>query len=146
MIYKSYSAKRSVFIIKIDLQEAEYLVKHNNTLRLCDSYVKKSSMKKRDTKPFANVVSVYKCPSRKPRPISKITFSPENTGRMAVAYCPYEFDPSLREHSCEAFFWEVENPVRPEGMVRASAQIVDLRYHPKDVQNICGALFTGQVS
>lgn len=126
-------------------QEAEHLVRHNNTLRLCDSYTKKAYVPNRDTKPYANVVSVYKCPSRRKRPISKITFAPDNAGKMAVAYCPYEFDPLLREHSCEAFFWEVENPTRPEGMVRASAQIVDLRYHQKDIHSICGALFTGQV-
>lgn len=115
-------------------------------MRLCDSYTKKSYVQKRDTKPYANVVSVYKCPSRRKRPISKITFAPDNAGRMAVAYCPYEFDPLLREQSCEAFFWEVENPTRPEGMVRAPAQIVDLRYHQKDFHSVCGGLFTGQVA
>lgn len=65
---------------------------------------------------------------------------------MAVAYFPYEFDPMLREQSCEAFFWDVEIPTKPEGMVRASSQIVDLRYHQKDEHSTCGALFSGQVS
>ncbi|ODN04326.1 Dynein intermediate chain 3, ciliary [Orchesella cincta] len=128
-------------------KEADYLVRYNNTLPLYSRYYRKcNSVRRRDTKPRANVVAVYRCPSAKKRPVSRITFAPESAGRMAVAYCPYEYDPMLREHSNEAFFWEVENPTRPEGLVRAPAQIVDVRYHPKDVHSICGALFTGQVA
>lgn len=126
-------------------KEAETLVKHNNTLALCDPINKNPFQLKRDTKPAARVIGVYRCPTSLKRPVSRISFAPGNAGRMAVAYCPYEFDPMFREHNCEAFFWEVENPTRPEGLVRAAAQIADVRYHPSDVHSICGALFTGQV-
>ncbi|CAL8077612.1 unnamed protein product [Orchesella dallaii] len=146
---KKKMQKDEMYIEAVPLmaKEADYLVRYNNTLPFYNRYYTKCNKNSgRDTKPRANVVSVYRCPYRKTRPVSKITFAPEGCGRMAVSYCPYEYDPGFRDHNCEAYFWEVECPTRPEGLVRAPAQIVDIRYHPKDVHNICGALFTGQVA
>jgi hypothetical protein len=126
----------------------EELIKNNNTINFyrnnyeCEAIVAPD----RDLVPSATVINVYKNPAAKPRRVSKITFAPDNIGRMAVAQCPFEFDPLLREHTGEAYFWEIENPTIPEGMIRAGSLITDVRYHPKDLHCIIGSLFTGQVS
>ncbi|OXA56887.1 Dynein intermediate chain 3, ciliary [Folsomia candida] len=142
--------KEDAFTIAVPLMadEMEELIKNNNTINFyrsafsCDSIIAPD----RELVPTATVVNVYKNPANRPRRVSRITFAPENIGRMAVAQCPYEFDPSLRQHAGEAFFWEIENPTRPEGMIRAGSPITDVRYHPKDLHTIVGSLFTGQVA
>lgn len=132
----------------VHLKEMEELIKNNNTINFyrntfsCEALIPPD----KDLVPTATVVNVYKNPASKPRRVSRISFAPENSGRMAVAQCPYEFDPKLREHSGEAFFWEIENSTRPEGMIRAGGLITDVRYHPKDLHTIIGSLFTGQVA
>jgi len=89
----------------------------------------------------------YKFPRKTPLAcrVSRIIFAPDNVGRMAVAHCPFEFDPYLRFQTGHAYFWDVEIPSRPEAMIKADSIITDIRYHNKDLHSICGSLFTGQV-
>jgi hypothetical protein len=96
--------------------------------------------------PHARIAYKYPRQTKRPCRVSRIIFAPDNVGRMAVAHAPFEFDPSLRYQSGEAYFWEVEIPSRPEAMIKADSIITDIRYHPKDLHSICGSLFTGQVS
>jgi len=123
-------------------------IKYNNAINFYSDYWKKKEgeiLHKKKVKPTAKVVEVFNCPTRNPATVRHIQWAPGNAGRIAVAYCPYEFDPYLRSCPGQAYFWEVENPTRPEATVKATSQIVDVRYHPKDVHSIVGALYNGQV-
>jgi hypothetical protein len=130
----------------IELKTMEDLIKNNNTINFYRKGYKSTPVSaEKDLVPSATVVNVYKNPISEPRRASRISFAPDNAGKMLVAQAPFEYDPALRESTGEAYFWDVENPSTPEGVCQAGSHIMDARYNPKDLYVICGALFSGQV-
>ncbi|CAG7821652.1 unnamed protein product [Allacma fusca] len=125
----------------------ERLIKQNNALDIYGDFFGEP-WKDPDTHkqpPYAHVIEVYRdfCATR--RPVSRITWAPENAGRVGICHCPLEFDGKLRQQPTEAFLWDLENASRPESVCRAGTHIVDIRYNPKDINSIIGGCFDGSV-
>ena len=126
----------------------EKLIKQNNALDIYGDFFDEpwSDPDAHKTPPYAHVVEVYRDPCASKRPVSKISWAPDNVGRVGICHCPLEFDSRLRQQPTEAFLWDLENSSRPEGLVRAGSHVVDMRYNPKDMHLIIGGCFDGSVS
>lgn len=121
-------------------------VRENNAIELYDElFPAKWKSKDKQQSPKGVTVSVFRDWTKLKRPVHKVDWSPVSIGRMIVAHLPREFSPSLRSDPANCYIWEVENPTRPEAMIRSWGQVTDLHFHPKDYHSICGCCYDGTV-
>ncbi|XP_066909187.1 dynein intermediate chain 3, ciliary-like [Halyomorpha halys] len=91
-------------------------------------------------------VNVFRDPLPIKRPVSNISWSPDQGSRLAVSYSNLDFQKENSDAHINSYIWHVENPNRPELVIDAGVPIVCLEYNPRDVNTLIGGLYNGQVA
>ncbi|NXE14387.1 DNAI2 protein, partial [Lophotis ruficrista] len=138
----------------------EHCVKQNNAINIYEEYFGEEEMAEvEDEPPSAKTISVIsKLPSlfdlllskRDPNVIKRmathLSWHPDACRRVAVAYSSLEFQQNVKDMSFDSYIWDLENPNKPELVLKPSSRLVSLEYNPKDSHVLLGGCYNGQMA
>ncbi|XP_064216038.1 dynein intermediate chain 3, ciliary isoform X2 [Tribolium castaneum] len=94
----------------------------------------------------ARTVNVYQDQSTPSRPVTHISWSPDNQTKLAVSHCNLSFQAVVPNQTTHSYIWEVENPNLPLHVLKPEHPIVCLEYNQKDPNSLVSGMFNGQVA
>ncbi|PNF32875.1 Dynein intermediate chain 3, ciliary [Cryptotermes secundus] len=124
----------------------EHCILQNNAINIYEEYfedVESATLMERCS---ARTLNVYRDPNKVKRPVTHLSWSPDGGTRLAVSHCNLEFQRRSPDLSTFSYIWEVENPNKPQLILKPSVPIVCLEYNPKDVNCLVSGMFSGQVA
>ncbi|NXL83623.1 DNAI2 protein, partial [Alectura lathami] len=147
----------------------EHCVKQNNAIDIYEEYFgEEETAELEDEPPSAKTINVLSDPGpeaavneltpflhaplsqRDPnvtkRTAARLSWHPDTCKKLAVAYCSLEFQHSLEDMSCDSYIWDLENPNKPELVLKPSSALVSLEYNPKDSHILVGGCYNGQLA
>ncbi|KAG5893159.1 hypothetical protein JTB14_000420 [Gonioctena quinquepunctata] len=124
----------------------ENCILQNNAINIYQQYfsdVEPTPLVERST---ARTVNVYQDQCTPTRPITHISWSPDNQTKLAVSHCNLVFQSDIPKQSRYSYIWEVENPNRPNFTLKPEHSIVCLEYSQKDPHSLVSGQINGQVA
>ncbi|KZC05587.1 Dynein intermediate chain 3, ciliary [Dufourea novaeangliae] len=89
-------------------------------------------------------VKNFEDPETPRRPVTNISWSPDNGNRILVSYCFLEY--GKRTDNCNrVYVWQVDNPTEPYMAMESFYACVACEYNPRDPSVVAGGLMNGQV-
>lgn len=89
---------------------------------------------------------MHRDPNDVPRSIAHISWYPDGTRKLAAAYSMLEFQKSPLGMCLDSYIWEVDNPNKPETVLKPSSPMLCLEYNPKDPHLLIGGYQNGQIA
>uniref|UniRef100_A0A8C0HS99 DNAI2 protein n=1 Tax=Buteo japonicus TaxID=224669 RepID=A0A8C0HS99_9AVES len=80
------------------------------------------------------------------RTATHLSWHPDTCKKLAVAYSSLEFQQNMKNMSFDSYIWDLENPNKPELVLRPSSPLVSLEYNPKDSHVLVGGCYNGQMA
>ncbi|NXD76749.1 DNAI2 protein, partial [Halcyon senegalensis] len=140
----------------------ENYIKTNNAIDIYEDYFGEEEVTEMDDEPPSaktiNIIravgqlpSLLSCyPKRDPNVIKRtathLSWHPNTWKKLAVAYSSLEFQQSTRDMSFDSYVWDLENPNKPELVLKPSSPLVCLEYNPKDSHMLLGGCYNGQMA
>ncbi|NXH22033.1 DNAI2 protein, partial [Bucco capensis] len=137
----------------------EHYIKQNNAIDIYEEYFVEEEMEEEDEPPsaktiniireltsFFNVLLSKRDPNIKKRTATHLSWHPEASKKLAVAYCNLEFQQNKKDMSFDSYIWDLENPKKPELILQPSSPLVTLEYNHKDSCILLGGCYNGQVA
>lgn len=87
-------------------QTVELCTLQNNACNIYEQYFNNSESTPLIQKPFSRTVNVYRDPLPMKRPITHLSWSPDQGNRIAVSYCNMTFKKSST-YSAISYIWDV---------------------------------------
>ncbi|XP_017758642.1 PREDICTED: trichohyalin-like [Eufriesea mexicana] len=91
------------------------------------------------------VSNLFEDPETKVRPIRDLSWSPNGSDRLAVAYGFMEFEEHSADVSPYSYVWDIENPNKALHTLKSSSQLMTVEFNPRDPVLLLSGLITGQV-
>ncbi|BFZ17387.1 hypothetical protein BsWGS_20426 [Bradybaena similaris] len=123
----------------------EHCIKQNNALDIYEEYFEDIDVEEIDEPASAKTLNVFRDPNDIKRTATNISWHPDGSCNLAVAYCTLEFQSALPGTSMCSYIWDVENPNIPDLTVKPISPLVCLEYNPKDVHILLGGCYNGQI-
>ncbi|XP_034947678.1 dynein intermediate chain 3, ciliary [Chelonus insularis] len=123
----------------------EHCILQNNACNIYEQYFDDTEAVPLIRRAFSRTVNVYRDPIPLKRPITHLSWSPDQGTRMAVSYCNIDFKKSSI-HSNFSYIWDIENPNNPFVTFKPFCPIASMEYNPKDSNTLVSGLTTGQVA
>ncbi|CAH1393429.1 unnamed protein product [Nezara viridula] len=124
----------------------EHCVHQNNAINIYELYFEDCEDSDMVEQQAFRTVNVFRDPLPIKRPVSNISWSPDQGSRLAVSHSNLDFQKESNDAHINSYIWHVENPNRPELVIDAGVPIVCLEYNPRDVNTLVGGLYNGQVA
>ncbi|NXU75543.1 DNAI2 protein, partial [Oreotrochilus melanogaster] len=138
----------------------EHYVRQNNTINIYEEYFEEEEMVElEDESPCAKTINILSKPTssfgvlfskRDPNIIKRmathISWNPNISEKLAVAYSNLQFQHSTKNMSFDSYIWDLENPNNPELSLTPSSPLVCLEYNPKDTNILVGGCYNGQIT
>ncbi|XP_018577180.1 dynein intermediate chain 3, ciliary-like [Anoplophora glabripennis] len=124
----------------------ENCILQNNAINIYQQYfsdVEPTTLVERSS---ARTVNLYQDQCNPTRPITHISWSPDNQTKLAVSHCNLIFQPKGQRDSTFSYIWEVENPNRPLIILKPEYSVVCLEYNQKDPHSLVSGQINGQVA
>lgn len=96
--------------------------------------------------PSTRTVTILRDPARVRRGAQAISWHPDGSGKLAVAYSVLEFQQQPAGMPAASHVWNVANPSAPEATLAAPVPLVTLAYNLKDHNLVGGGQYNGQVT
>ncbi|NXE30292.1 DNAI2 protein, partial [Ardeotis kori] len=80
------------------------------------------------------------------RTATHLSWHPDTCRKVAVAYSSLEFQQNVKDMSFDSYIWDLENPNKPELILKPSSRLVSLEYNPKDSHVLLGGCYNGQMA
>lgn len=96
--------------------------------------------------PSTRTVTILRDPARVRRGAQAISWHPDGSGKLAVAYSVLEFQRQPVGMPATSHVWDVANPSAPEATLTAPVPLVTLAYNLKDHNLVGGGQYNGQVT
>ncbi|NWU67562.1 DNAI2 protein, partial [Pterocles burchelli] len=137
----------------------EHCAKQNNAINIYEEFfAEEETVEVEDEPPSAKTISVVSnppalchvlSPHRDPnvtkRTATHLSWHPDACGKLAVAYGSLEFQRDGSDLSFDSYIWDLENPKKPEFVLKPSSPLVCLEYNPKDSHILLGGCYNGQM-
>ncbi|CAG5123303.1 unnamed protein product [Candidula unifasciata] len=125
----------------------EHCIKQNNAIDIYEDYFEDLDLAQ-DWSPAASAktINVFRDPSEVKRTATYISWYPDGPRKLAVAYCNLRFQSSPPGTSMDSYIWDVENPNKPEMVIKPVSPLVCLEYNPKDSHVLIGGCYNGQIA
>ncbi|XP_033209983.1 dynein intermediate chain 2, axonemal [Belonocnema kinseyi] len=123
----------------------EHCILQNNACNIYEQYFSNTESTPLVQKTFSRTVNVYRDPLPMKRPITHLSWSPDQGNRLAVSYCSMAFKKTAN-YSTVSYIWDVENPNKPYMQLKTFCPMVTLEYNPKDSNILISGLMTGQIA
>lgn len=124
----------------------EHTIRQNNAIDIYEEYFEDIEVDTVDETPSAKTINVFRDPNEIKRTSTHISWFPDGPRKLAVAYCNLEFQGSTPDTSMESYIWDVENPNKPETVLKPVSPLVCLEYNPKDSHILLGGCYNGQIA
>ncbi|NXN96412.1 DNAI2 protein, partial [Rhinopomastus cyanomelas] len=141
----------------------EHCVKQNNAIDIYEEYFEEADVTEmEDELPSAKTIVVISClganislfdvppsqrdPNATKRTATHLSWHPNKSKKLAVAYSSLEFQQNVKDMSSESYIWNLENPNKPELVLKPSSPLVCLEYNPKDTHLLVGGCYNGQMA
>ncbi|XP_059853873.1 dynein axonemal intermediate chain 2 [Delphinus delphis] len=125
----------------------EHCIKQNNAIDIYQEYFDdEDAVEVMEEAPSAKTVSVFRDPQEIKRPATHISLHPDGNRKLAVAYSCLNFQRAPEGMSNESYIWDLENPNRPEIVLKPSSPLVTLEYNPKDSHVLLAGCYNGQIA
>jgi len=123
----------------------EHCIRQNNAVDIYEQYFDEVEADTIDEAPSAKTINVFRDPNTVKRTATFISWYPDGCKKIAVAYSNLEFQRNTPEPSYASYIWDVENPNKPEQMLKPVSPLVCLEYNPKDSHILVGGCYNGQI-
>ncbi|NXL63932.1 DNAI2 protein, partial [Chordeiles acutipennis] len=138
----------------------EHSVKQNNAIDIYEKYFGEEEMAEvEDEFPFAKTINIIskltsffgvllskRDPNLSKRTATHLSWHPDTCKKLAVAYSSLEFQHNMKDMSFDSYIWDLENPHKPELVLKPSSPLVTLEYNPKDSHILVGGCYNGQIA
>ncbi|XP_062472857.1 dynein axonemal intermediate chain 2 [Pezoporus occidentalis] len=125
----------------------EHCVKQNNAIDIYEEYFEEEEMIEVEIEPpSAKTISAIRDPNTAKRTATHISWCPNASKKLAVAYSILEFQQSKKDMSLDSYIWDLENSSRPEMVLKPPSPLVTLEYNPKDSFVLVGGCYNGQMA
>ncbi|NWS61260.1 DNAI2 protein, partial [Chunga burmeisteri] len=138
----------------------EHCVKQNNAIDIYEEYFGEEEMAEVEDEPpsaktiniiskltsFFDVLLLKRDPNVTKRTATHLSWHPDTCKKLAVAYSSLEFQQNMKDMSFDSYIWDLENPNKPELVLKPSSPLVSLEYNPKDSHVLVGGCYNGQMA
>ncbi|KAK0090365.1 hypothetical protein PV325_001139 [Microctonus aethiopoides] len=127
------------------LPQMEHCILQNNACNIYEQYFHDTEPTPLVQRTFSRTLNVYRDIIPMKRPITHLSWSPDQGTRLAVSYCNTDFKKSTIHSNC-SYIWDIENPNNPFVTLKPFCPIVSMEYSPKDSNTLVSGLMSGQVA
>uniref|UniRef100_A0A8B9IDW3 Dynein axonemal intermediate chain 2 n=1 Tax=Anser cygnoides TaxID=8845 RepID=A0A8B9IDW3_ANSCY len=125
----------------------EHCVRQNNAIDIYEEYFgEEEEAELEDESPSAKTINVIRDPNVTKRTATHLSWHPDRCKKLAVAYSSLEFQQKTEDMSLDSYIWDLENPNKPELVLKPSSPLVSLEYNPKDAHVLVGGCYNGQMA
>lgn len=124
----------------------EHCIKQNNAIDIYEEYFEHLEIESTEEPPSAKTINVFRDPNEIKRTATHLSWYPDGSRKLAVAYSNLEFQRSSPNTSFDSYIWDVENPNKPELTLKPVSPLVCLEYNPKDSHVLVGGCYNGQIA
>nr|XP_008511391.1 PREDICTED: dynein intermediate chain 2, axonemal isoform X2 [Equus przewalskii] len=125
----------------------EHCIKQNNAIDIYQEYFDdEDPVEVTEEAPSAKTINVFRDPQEIKRPATHLSWHPDGNRKLAVAYSCLDFQRAPEGMSHDSYIWDLENPNRPEIVLKPSSPLVTLEYNPKDSHVLLGGCYNGQIA
>ncbi|KAJ7984806.1 hypothetical protein DPEC_G00358590 [Dallia pectoralis] len=125
----------------------EHCIKQNNAIDIYQEYFEEEELvEESEEKPFAKTINVFRDPNEVKRTASSLSWHPDGSRKLAVAYSSLEFQKVSKDMSLNSYIWDIENPNKPEMTLKPVSPLVCVEYNPKDSHILVGGCYNGQIA
>uniref|UniRef100_A0ABI8ABA9 Dynein axonemal intermediate chain 2 n=1 Tax=Felis catus TaxID=9685 RepID=A0ABI8ABA9_FELCA len=125
----------------------EHCIKQNNAIDIYQEYFDdEDAVEVTDEAPSAKTINVLRDPQEIKRSATHLSWHPDGNRKLAVAYSCLNFQRAPEGMSHESYIWDLENPNKPEIVLKPSSPLVTLEYNPKDSHVLLGGCYNGQLA
>ncbi|XP_027759976.1 dynein intermediate chain 2, axonemal isoform X2 [Empidonax traillii] len=124
----------------------EHCIRQNNAIDIYEEYFAEDEEEEGvEEPPSAKTINVLRDPNPVKRTATHLSWHPDASKELAVAYCSLEFQDRRRDISFDSYIWDMEHPYKPELTLTLSSPVVTLEYNPKDWHHLLGGCYNGQI-
>ncbi|KAL0983885.1 hypothetical protein UPYG_G00134340 [Umbra pygmaea] len=125
----------------------EHCIRQNNAINIYQEYFEEEELEEEpEEHPSAKTINVFRDPNTVKRPASGLSWHPDGSHKLAVAYSSLEFQKVSKDMSFNSYIWDIENPNKPEMTLKPVSPLVCLEYNPKDSHILVGGSYNGQMA
>ncbi|XP_027728973.1 dynein intermediate chain 2, axonemal [Vombatus ursinus] len=125
----------------------EHCIKQNNAIDIYGEYFdEEDEVEVSDEVLSAKTINVFRDPHEIKRTATHLSWHPDANRKLAVAYSCLDFQRADVNMSYDSFIWDLENPNKPELILKPSSPLVTLEYNPKDSHVLIGGCYNGQIA
>uniref|UniRef100_A0A3B4FWB5 Dynein axonemal intermediate chain 2 n=1 Tax=Pundamilia nyererei TaxID=303518 RepID=A0A3B4FWB5_9CICH len=126
----------------------EHCIRQNNAVDIYqECFEDEEVVEEIQEPPSAKTVNIFRYdPNEIKRTVTSLSWQPDGGRKLAVAYSCLEFQKSSKDISLDSYIWDIENPNRPEMMLKPTSPLVCLDYNPKDSHTLVGGSYNGQIA
>uniref|UniRef100_A0A8B9G4E8 Dynein axonemal intermediate chain 2 n=1 Tax=Amazona collaria TaxID=241587 RepID=A0A8B9G4E8_9PSIT len=125
----------------------EHCIKQNNAIDIYEEYFEEEEMIEVEMEPpSAKTINAIRDPNAAKRTATHLSWCPNASKKLAVAYSILEFQQSKKDMSLDSYIWDLENSSRPEMVLKPPSPLVTLEYNPKDSFVLVGGCYNGQMA
>ncbi|KAM3858516.1 dynein axonemal intermediate chain 2 [Diretmus argenteus] len=125
----------------------EHCIKQNNAIGIYQEYFEDEEVvEEAQEQPSAKTINVFRDPNEVKRTVTSLSWHPDGSRKLAVAYSCLEFQKASKDMSCDSYIWDIENPNKPELTLKPVSPLVCLDYNPKDSHTLVGGSYNGQIA
>ncbi|KAL3314149.1 Dynein intermediate chain 2, axonemal [Cichlidogyrus casuarinus] len=127
-------------------QTMEHFIKQNNAVDIYEPYFEDADMIEAEETPSAKIVNVFRDPYEVKRGVNHISWYPEDSSKLAAAYCITEFQAAPANTSSNSLIWDINNPNNPELTLMPVSPLVCVEFNPKDSHALIAGCYNGQLA
>nr|XP_042138999.1 dynein axonemal intermediate chain 2 isoform X3 [Peromyscus maniculatus bairdii] len=125
----------------------EHCIKQNNAIDIYEEYFDdEDGVEVTEEAPSAKTINVFRDPQEIKRAATHLSWHPDGNRKLAIAYSCLNFQRAPLGMSHESYIWDLENPNRPEIVLKPPSPLVTLEYNPKDSHVLLGGCYNGQIA
>ncbi|MBN3307577.1 DNAI2 protein, partial [Amia calva] len=125
----------------------EHCIKQNNAIDIYQEYFgEEAVLEETEEQPSAKTINVFRDPNEVKRTATSLSWHPDGSRKLAVAYSSLEFQRATKDMSFDSYIWDIENPNKPEMTLKPVSPLVCLEYNPKDSHILVGGCYNGQIA
>ncbi|CAD6201502.1 GSCOCG00000302001-RA-CDS, partial [Cotesia congregata] len=145
--YRRRVEKDDIWVPKIrQLSEPmEHYILQNNAVNIYENYFDDMIPTELVLPLGIRTVNAFKDPEAIPRPITQLSWSPDQGKRLAASYCFAEFQRVSSDLNSCSYIWDIENPNVAFMGLKAVDSLLTIQFNPHDPSMLISGLMSGQV-
>uniref|UniRef100_A0A3B1IM08 Dynein, axonemal, intermediate chain 2b n=1 Tax=Astyanax mexicanus TaxID=7994 RepID=A0A3B1IM08_ASTMX len=159
MLIKPGTMAPPVLSADVNPQEMEQTIRYRKKVEKDENYVntilqlgsvsvtvKSVKFDRKVSSIFSWILSLFRDPNEVKRTATSLSWHPDGSQKLAVAYSSLEFQKVSKDMSYDSYIWDIEVSNKPEMTLKPVSPLVCLEYNPKDSHILVGGSYNGQIA